>query len=624
MGEALAVAGFILAPLAVLAGVAGGLVALFRRAGREDEDAGDDGIGQLRRVFTYGLNLVALGVAVSGVTLVLRGLLEAASGERVLAGGEEQVAFALALTLVGVPLWLLLWRAAQRTVRERPAEAGALIRKLYVYAVLGVSAAVGAGSLAAFLVGVFGVDDFRLSWLALPLTSGGVWWLHWRGETLEGQPTGQARLARSLYVYVTAAYGLVMLAVSAMLILALALADAYDALTGAWLLSPDGLALGSSDARVALAFALIGAVWWRFHWGVVARREGPSDPRHIYVYLFTAGGAIGALTALTAMLDGVLQWAVGAPSAVAYQGTAILADDLRAAPAALHFRFLSGALAGLVVAAGLWGYHAAVTHGEPGTLAGGQSAARRVYRYLIAAVGIAWLGSGLVVLLGTAIALVTPESGDVLAGEDSLLGPFSLGVAITVVGAAVWGRYWRVLQREAAARPEEERGAQSRRTYIYAVFGVAALIAVGNLSALLFIVLRDLLEGSLAASALNESAWSIGALLTAGAVGIHHLLVLSNDRAYAPADAAPAEPPPRRKSVIVVAASEDAARRIEAQLGYGVRWWRASGGGEALPTEEEAASVAAQVAEAPGEHALVVVGADGARVTAYEPSPRGG
>ncbi len=606
----------ITAPLALLAGLVVTVVALFRRAATGAGESADPGIGVLRRLYYYVLGLAALSVGASGVSLVLRGLLETASGERTLAGGESQLALALALTLVGVPLWLYLWSLAQRSVRQHPVEAGALIRKLYVYLVLGGAAAIAAGSLAEFSAALLGVGDFRLGGLAAPVVMAGVWALHWRNETVEGQPTEVARLARRLYVYITAGYGLVMASVGAGMTLAGLLTAAYDAAAGTAVLAPGGVPWGR-EAREGAALVLVGGAWWAWHWFRLANADGPSDLRQIYLYVFAVlAGAVTGVVGLSLILQGTLQWAIG---------------DAEAATAASHFRLIPGALTALVLGAGVWGYHAAVIHDEPGVLAGGQSAARRVYRYLTAAVGLATLASGLVLLLGAALGVITPQADPPIAGGDWWKEPFSWGATLTFVGGLLWGRYWRVLQIAAAAQAVEERGSQSRRTYLYAVAGVAVLIALGNLSALLFVLFRDLLEGRLAASTLHESKWFVGTLLMAGAIGVYHWLTLRQDREVAPAEpeAAPTPSPVaeeeqaselRPKSVIVLAAGEAPTRAIEARLGYDVQWWRAGGGLDAPSAMADADldRLVRDIAEAPGERLLVIVDGAAVRVVPYE------
>ena len=581
-----------------------GVVALFRRAA-EGADA-DPGIGALKRVYYYLLGFVALGVASSGVTLLVKGLLEVISGERVIAGGEAQLALALALTLVGTPLWLYLLTLAQRSLREYPVEAGTLGRKLYVYLVLGVSAAVAASGAIVMLRGILSADDFNVGEIALPLVMGGVWYFHWRTEAAEGQPSEIARLLRRFYTYLTAGYGLGLLGTGVALLLADLFTTAYDALVGTLLLTPDSTDIWSRGVIGGVAMAVVGGLWWWWHWHRMAGADGQSEPRQVYLYLYTVlGGAVTVVTSLSIVLYGLLQWAVDAPGVAA---------------ASTHFRFLPGVIAGLAVGGGIWGYHSAVIHQEAGALEGGLLAARHVYRYLVAALGLGTLATGLVLLFGVVVGVLVPEAGDTLVGSDWWKKPLNLGFTLSLVGTPVWGRYWWAAQREVAVHPEE-RSAQSRRIFIYGVFGVAVLITLGDLSALLFVILRDLLEGELALSVLQQGKWFIGALLMAGAISVYYWLIVREDREAVGEQPIEAVVRTRRKSVTIAASTEGVVRQIEAKLGYRVRWWRTLDDAEtpAIP-EADVDDVTAQINEAAVDNVLVVVDASGARVAPYEAS----
>ncbi|MDA1215981.1 MAG: DUF5671 domain-containing protein [Chloroflexi bacterium] len=591
--------------LAVLVAIIVGVVSLSRRAGEEADS--DPGIGTLKRVYYYVLGFVALGFASSGVTLLVKGLLDVIFGERVISGGEAQLALALALTLVGTPIWLYVLSLAQRSLREHPVETGTFGRKFYVYLVLGVSAAVGASGLVLLLRGVLGAADFNAGQIALPLVMGGVWYFHWRIETLEGQPSEMARLWRRLYIYLTAAYGLGLLGAGVALFTANLLTTAYDALAGTLLLSPGSDDLWSSGVRGGVAMALVGGIWWWWHWHRVAGVDGQSEPRQVYLYLYAVlGGAATVVVSLSILLYGLLQWAVDAPGVLA---------------ASTHFRFLPDVIAGLAVGGAIWGYHSAVIHQEAGALAGGLLAARRVYRYLVAALGLGTLATGLVLLFGVVVGVLVPEAGDSLVGSDWWKQPLDLGLTLALVGVPIWGRYWWAAQREASAHSDEERTAQSRRVFIYGVFGIAVLITLGDLSALLFVILRDLLEGELALSALQQGKWFIGALLMAGAISVYYWLIVREDREAAGEQPAEAMARPRRKSVTVAVSADGVVRQIEAKLGYSVRWWRTldDAGSQAIP-EADIESLADQVNETAGDNVLMVIDATGARVLPYEVS----
>ncbi|MEX2599186.1 MAG: DUF5671 domain-containing protein, partial [Dehalococcoidia bacterium] len=159
---------FLLIPLGFLVNIAiiGGIIALVVYAVRRnggDEAQEEPGIGTVRRVFFYGLAFIALMLATTGISFLLSQTLDTLFEEAVLRDDASGIAFGLAATIVGLPIWLLLWRAAQRSMEEHPVERGTLARKLYVYLVLGVSAAVVAGFGVQLVRGILDPSRFDVN-----------------------------------------------------------------------------------------------------------------------------------------------------------------------------------------------------------------------------------------------------------------------------------------------------------------------------------------------------------------------------------------------------------------------------------------------------------------------------
>ncbi|MBF8268286.1 MAG: hypothetical protein HW388_1794, partial [Dehalococcoidia bacterium] len=489
-----------LVPILVIGGIIAAIVALARRrGGAEEAEEEEPGIGTLKRLYFYGLSFVALMVAAVGVTNMVDYVAERLFGSKALIGSEMQLALALSLTLVGTPVWLFFWSLAQRSTRLFPGETRALARKVYLYLVLGVSAAVVAFGLVSLLRWLLGAGAFNGTHVALPLAWGGVWAFHWRIETLEGQRTELTRSVRRLYAYITSLYGLVMLTK---------------------LLTSTGVALWSNATRTALSVALVGGLLWWWHWHRISRGDSESVLRRVYLYLFAIlGGALTTVVSLSILLYNVLQWLIGEPDV---------------ASASAHFRFLPGVIAALTTGAGVWRYHWAVVQQESHVAPEGLLAARRVYRYIMAALGLATLATGLVFLFSTVLGVLVPEAREKLVSTDWWRNPLTLAITLIVVGAPLWRFYWFGVQQEAKTGGMEERVALSRRVFIYLVFSIAVLVTLGNMSALLFMLLRDLLEGQLSAQVLQETKWNIGTLLMAGTISVYYWLVLQEDRRATP------------------------------------------------------------------------------------------
>jgi len=517
------------------------------------------------------------------------------------------LAMAIALTLVATPIWLFHWWLAHRAVRRFPSETRALSRKVYLFLVLAVSAALGAFGLVSLLSWLFGGDRFNGLHLAFPLVWGAVWGFHWYVESQEVPRTEEGDSIRRVYVYGTSLYALVMLLVGLGVILRSLAGQAYDTYFATQVLLPGQGSLWNATIQNALALFVVGGLFWWWHWHRVSRGDLGSVLRQVYLHLFAIlGGAATVAATLSIVLFRVLQWAFGEPDALG---------------AADQFRFLPSALAALISGGALWGYHWAVVRQESATGVVESLAARQVYRYLLAALGLGTLATGLVILFVVVIGVIATQSGEELLRADWWRNPLALATTLLLVGAPLWSFYWFSLQRDADAGLVERSGL-SRRVFIYFVLGAAILAALGNLSALLFMFLRDLLEGQLSAQLLQDTKWSIGVLLTAGAISVYYWLVLREDRRAMPALEAPSTGAvPVRKAVIALAteAARPLVRRLEAQIGIPFRLWQLLDPDAEVPTmtDEELRVTQERIAEAPGDRVLLTIDASGVRVVPY-------
>ncbi len=593
-----------LIPLLFLGGIIAGVVWLFRRrTGREE----DPGIGPLKRFYYYGLSFVALMVAASGLSLLVDYVADVVATTDLFSRGQERLALGIAMTLVGTPVWMLLWHLAQRSVVSVPWESRALGRRVYIYLVLTVSAAVAASGLITLLRWAFRVDEFNGGGIALPLVWGAVWAYHWQVARSSGREEVGRDPVRGLYQHATAWYGLGMLTVGSGIVLWRMLLLAYDTWLGTDLLYSDNTGLWGGVTATAVAVALVGAAWWWWHWHWAARADAGSPIRQVYLNLFTIlPGTVAVLVSLTILLFRVLQLALGGP------------DD----SVVEHFRIVPWALPVALAGTALWGYHWTVARQEAPS-GGGVPAGRRIYRYLVAAVGLAGLGVGLVLLIAAVIGGVAATLQDILL-EQSSWDVLALALALLVVGIPIWWYHWSGVQREVHTGAVEEVAAPARRFFVYLIFGAAALIALGNLSAILFMVLRDALEGSLSPQLVQDIKWSIAMVIVAGAGSGYHWLVLKEDQRMFPEEE-PERPQPAQavpgKTVIAVAAAaaQPLLSRLEERLGIPVRVWQRLDQEAGVPelSEEELEDARERISAAPGDRVLLTIDASGVGVVPY-------
>ena len=601
-------------PLVVIGGIIAVVVMLIRRRSDNGEDPG---VGTLKRMYFYGISFAALMASAVGAFLLIDAAGDALLGNDIFARGQTQLALALALTLVGVPIWLFHWNLARRAIRQVPWETQATARRVYLYLVLAVSASVAAFGFVSLFRWWLGAHEFNGLHLALPLVWGLVWAFHWRQVDLEKQDHPANDTVGPLYIYAASLAGLVMLLVGMGIMWQRVFLSAYDAIFATELLSSAGVGLWTNTMRTAMAIAATGAVYWWWHWHRASRTSGAipagaaNDLRQAYLYIFAIlAGSATVVISLSVVLFRLLSWAFGGPDTPA-------AGD--------YFRFLPSALSALVAGGGLWGYHWAVMRQEA-QAAGTLPAARRVYRYLVAAVALGALSTGLVMLVGVGAGSIFPAGGEELAGTKWWRGQLALAITLLSVGTPLWGYHWFGAQRDVAVGGTEELAALSRRVFVYFVFGVAVLIALGSVSGVLFLVLKNLLEGDLSVQVIQNAELPLGMALMAGAVGFYHWLVLQEDRkalaeslSVAP-DAAPGQPR-IQKNVIVVASSaaRPAISQLEERLGSPIRFWQRLDAGETVPslTEEQVDGISRRIADAPGDRVLLTLDASGITVVPY-------
>ena len=491
-----------------------------RRRGRDSLEPVDPGIGTVRKLYFYAVSFVALMVAANGLVQIERYVLEGIFGGDVLSPSRSGLAIGISLALVGLPIWGFHWRLVLRYVRELPVETRSIVRKLYLYVVLGVSAGLLIQASVSALQWVLGSKDFAgYPWAAITIWAG-VWVYHWRLELTEGQSTVETLAIRRLYVYIVSLATLVMLAVGGGRIVHIILREGYESLVTLPVLVPTQAGLWQDAMKTSLAVLLIGGAGWWAHWHYFARRELRSVLRQIYLYIFAVlGGFVTTLVSSGVILFGVLVWLIGVPD-----------DDAASA----HFRFLPGAVASLSVGVGLWLYHWMVVQREVDVSPLGERSSRRAYAYIVAALGLGALAVGVGVVVTNAVAIFVDSARDVVAGPDFWRNRVVLFITLAAVGVPAWGYYWRSAQLRVQEEGAEERASLARRIFIFGVLTVGALALLGSVSFLLFVFLRDALEGELALTSLRDAKNGIGVAAAVAVFLPYYWLIYRQDRRAEP------------------------------------------------------------------------------------------
>ena len=443
----------------------------------------------------------------------------------------EATSFQIAVVVVGLPIFVAHWLWARRLAGRDPEERGAVLRRLYLYgtmasflapfvanafelleALLGL--ALGSGSAGPIRPGLAGADVIVHHLVAMAVLAV-LWAYHWRvavADDAQVPEEGGAATVRRLYLYGFSAAGL---ALTVWAIVSLA----------RWLL----LQLGASPivARQAglsgeLARLAVGLPLWLLFWtraqrafAVPDEEERASTLRKLYLYLAVFLGVLATVATLAVVLADLLERLFGA-SPIGGGG-----GDLREA------------LSILLGAGLLWAYHAYVLRRDA-DLAGeapAQGWIRRLYHYLVAAIGLAAL---LVGLGGDISLLIRALSGArFVRGIPQEAARFT---ALIIAGLPVWILPWRRLQLAAgpeavAPGPAGDNESRSviRKVYLYFYLFVATATVLASGVYLVARLIGLVLGVRPAGNLLADLGQAIAFSLLAVGVWLYHGAVLRAD-----------------------------------------------------------------------------------------------
>ena len=526
-----------LIPLLVIAGLVAGAVALARRANPAA------GTSMLRLLITAAFTLATAIIAAVGVAQLLQLAFE---GGDVIAGrSATAVARAVALTAVGLPAFVVLWRYLMKALDR--SDRTSLAWNLYLAtatAVFGIGTMVGLGNGFAWIFGWTEVG-------AGPLGTGIAWglmlaWHEWHRVSVRPP----ARLGE-IPLSVGSTIGLVAAGIGAGGVVSALLDAAYQALTDTAVI---GSGLWEQLGESAIFFVLGGALWW-WQWLHDLRDREPSMARSLYLLApGSAGGAIVALTGTGGLLFTILQHFFG--------------DG--ASTAARQFQDLPGMLAAIGIGFLVWRYHRTVALADPAVA---ETEVGYTYRYLLGGLALVAGATGFGVVVNGLLAASTPAvAGE--GGADLLLG----GLSALAVGAPVWWITWR----PRVAPTETEVTSHARRTYLTVLAGVGGVAALVSLILVIYRVLESMLEGDDFGVLVDRTRAPFGVLMATGLVAAYHIVMWRRERHLLPE----AEHVAVRRVTVLTTHPENGLHNLRKDLGVPVVTMHSGGTGRVV-TEEE-------------------------------------
>ncbi len=486
-------------------------------------------MSSIRRGYIYIVSAISLQAVAWAIIALLRNLF-------VFGIDPVAVAFQIAVIVIGLPVFLGHWLWGQRLVERAVEERGATLRRFYLY-----------GSMAAFL-GPFtasafdlirrllgGINEYQsyeyrhlsvgeavIYHLVALIVLAVLWFYHQRVATEDSRVVpemGGSATVRRLYVLGFSAAGLTMTTLAVIHLIRWLMLE-----LGSGVITGSGLSVGLTDEITRLIIGLpLWVVFWRWSQRLF---DGPSEEERIsalrkfYLYGTVFIGALGAVANATGILASIFSRLLALAPGWA------LAPELASAPAGDIRQPLS-----IVIGMGmLWAYHALVLRDDAQQAgeAPRQAGVRRLYLYLIAAVGLSALLAGVGGDISVILRALDTSFGHGLREE------FAWFTAAIIAGLPVWIIPWR--QAQAVAVATGPVGADARRSvvrkiYAYSFLFLATMTVLSSAVYIVFRVLSMILgEDPLT---LTELGHAISFSLIAVAAWLYHASALRGDGRFA-------------------------------------------------------------------------------------------
>lgn len=443
--------------------------------------------GAVRRFFQltllFGLTIIS-AIGLSGLTGRIIPI-----GD-VLTTNRETLALESAFAAVGLPLLLLIIVWVKKTVQRDPEELQTLAWNLYLTAITIISLILLIVAQVNIYNGFFTNDDVSGKDFSQLLVWGAVWLFHFRWHKQVGTPGSS--LSEHL---IGSAIGLGFSFVGLLTLFSSILSTLFN-------FNENTIIVSSFDPIIdGLITLAIGLPIWFIYWVKSAEKQ-PKEPLWYGYVLLVGVGASLLMTLLTAALsiNDVLVWFLGDVSA----------------DASTHFGDLTQTIGAAMAGSMVLFYHRQVLENSQEAA---RSDIRRVYEYVISAIGLAAAAGGVTLILVSIIeSIFGAATLSISSSVNTLIGAFTL----ILVGGSVWVLQWRSIQSSVKRYPVAEQGSIIRRGYLLLLFGVVGLTAVIVLVTTAYLLFYDLFQNGISTNTVNKIRFPLAIFLTSGVVSKYH------------------------------------------------------------------------------------------------------
>jgi hypothetical protein len=475
----------------------------------------------VRRLYFYATAFVSLEVVLWGLIGLARSFF-CGRGNAVCAT-TAILAQGLALILVGLPVFGFHWWMAERFARRDGEERASGVRAVFLYgALLGTlipivqSALSLLDRLALQIVGLSASQAIigpNQSWsdnlIAIVMNAivAAYFATVLRADWQSIAPKDSFTDIRRIYRHVWLIYSLVYVVAAVQQLLRFIL-NAF----------PGGLSFQyRASGAHGIILALIGLPLWYIAWKTLQSALGEQAERLSLLrlgvlYLLALAGVVTVLTSGGVLIDVILRAVLG---------------EAMTMPALIQK--LAGPLSIGIPLAGVWAYYGnwlgrAMAES---TEAPRRAGMRRLYIYILSAIGLGATFTGLALLL----AFVVDAALGKIVWAEVLRPRLAAALATLSVGLPLWWLAWRPMQAEALARGDagdHARRSIIRKVYLYLALFVSVVGGMIVAASLLNLLLRSLL-GSSVDNLLQQVLKDLEYLFLFVGMGVYHGLMLGRD-----------------------------------------------------------------------------------------------
>ena len=391
----------------------------------------------IRRLYFYLVAFISIEVVLWGLILLLRSILD----DKV-SGGADDLAQALALILVGVPIFLVHWLWAQRASAREEEEKTATLRAVFLYGILLATLIPVVQNLLAFINRSF-LGVVRLEYsrsfiggtqtltdnaiaIGMNLIVAAYFWNVLRSEWTTLPDTENFSEVRRLHRYIWTLYGLLMTVLGAQQILRFLFYIPGEVLGE----------LGRETLVNGIALLAVGTPLWIYTWRVI--QDTLSDPSEMgsilrlgILYILALGGVITVITVSFNIASEILHILLGQDSTFSE-----------------FIDKIGGPLSIGIPLGAIWAYygHWLTRHIESVGDKVREAGMKRPYNYILAFIGlvVAFIGVGM--LFSFIIDMTTSRAFVMGSGNRSALAS---SISSLLVGLPLWVMNWRPMQADA-------------------------------------------------------------------------------------------------------------------------------------------------------------------------------